>query len=158
MSNALQLRLWPYFARLSLRTHTVNTIFAFDTHTIKTVMRELCQCIVLTCLSFFGTTALICGLPVHSSDLHIFPSKPLHCFAHEPSLLKHHRYSTTSAASAHSSDLLILHSISLRCFAPEPSFLRHNKYSTSSAAPAHSSDLLIFHSKPLNCFAPESCG
>jgi hypothetical protein len=28
-------------------------------------------------------------VPVHSSDLLIFSSKPLHCFASEPSLLKH---------------------------------------------------------------------
>ena len=94
-------------------------------------------------------------MPVHSSDLLIFPSKPLHCFAHEPSLLKHHRYSTTSAASAHSSDLLIFHSKPLNCFAPEPSLLRHNKYSISQAVPVHSSDLLIFPSKQLHCFAPE---
>ena len=92
---------------------------------------------------------------MHSSDLLIFPSKPLHCFAHEPSLLKHHRYSTTSAASAHSSDLLIFHSPSLHCFAPEPSFLKHNWYSTSPAATVHRSELLFCPSKQLHCFAPE---
>jgi hypothetical protein len=46
-------------------------------------------------------------VPAHRSDLLIFPSKPLHCFAPEPSLLKPNKYNTSSAVPVHSSYLLI---------------------------------------------------
>ena len=63
----LPLKLWPYFARLSLLKHSNYNDLLLKPNK-------------------YNNSAAV---PVHSSDLLIFPSKPLHCFAPEPSLLKH---------------------------------------------------------------------